>query len=586
MSGDGRWRVEVESLSAGAVALKGQVGGTVPAALSETGSVPIEGAVDGDVSDLRQFAVDLETLGLTGALGAADVSGTASLALDLSGSVGAPVVTGELAASGGALGHDDGLALRADLSTAAGRWVLDPFDLRLAGSDAQGTAVLHRDTGAVEGNVRLRIAAAAALDTVLPDGWRPRGTIEIAGPLGGHWPEPVLDAAIDATDLAFAGQRFASMQGRVRVSPAELVVEQFSLRQDQGGLDVTGRFVPPTGDYTLLVTGRGLRVAPWRVGDADPLTVEAIVDLDLTGSGSMDAPRVTGQVVTRDLSFRDYTVDRVEHELTVDGDGWRVRSVVPALNATAELTLEPEPSWPYALDVQLDNTSLASLGALAPTGAPGRVEGALTVRLQADGSVTAPADSTVVVVLEQMAGDVNGTSVLLVAPAEVRYARDRIDVDSLDLRVGETRLTASGSLEPTAGSGLRVGLRGDLRHLEWLLPRGDRLEGAGSVAMSGPFQIDASVTGPVEQPELTASLVLDDGVVSLEGAPPLSDLRVRAGYDATGVRLDELRGSWAGAALAASGAIPPPLLAPYLPGRLRFAEGTDSTARFRATVGG
>ena len=279
-------------------------------------------------------------------------------------------------------------------------------------------------------------------------------------------------------------------------------------------------------------------------------------------------------------------MDRVEHELTVDGDGWRVRSVVPALNATAELTLEPEPSWPYALDVQLDNTSLASLGALAPTGAPGRVEGALTVRLQADGSVTAPADSTVVVVLEQMAGDVNGTSVLLVAPAEVRYARDRIDVDSLDLRVGETRLTASGSLEPTAGSGLRVGLRGDLRHLEWLLPRGDRLEGAGSVAMSGPFQIDASVTGPVEQPELTASLVLDDGVVSLEGAPPLSDLRVRAGYDATGVRLDELRGSWAGAALAASGAIPPPLLAPYLPGRLRFAEGTDSTARFRATVGG
>ena len=84
-----------------------------------------------------------------------------------------PVVTGELLASGGALGHDDGLSLRAGLSTAGEQLVLDPLDLRLAGSDVRATAVLHRDTGIVEGNVQLRIADVAALDTVLPDGWRP-----------------------------------------------------------------------------------------------------------------------------------------------------------------------------------------------------------------------------------------------------------------------------------------------------------------------------------------------------------------------------------------------------------------------------
>ena len=250
-----------------------------------------------------------------------------------------------------------------------------------------------------------------------------------------------------------------------------------------------------------------------------------------------------------------------------------------------KLTLEPEEPWRYTLDVRLDGTSLASLGALPTVEEPGRIEGDLSLRLQAEGSATEPADSTIAVDLEQVAGRVNGTSVRLAAPAQVRYARDRIGVDSLDLRVGETRLTASGSLAPTVGSALSAGLQGDLRDLESLLRRGDEPRaGAGPVALSGSVRLDVRLTGSVEQPALTAALTVDDGVVSVEGAPPVSDLTVRAGYGATGLRLDELRGRWAGATFTASGAVPPPVLAPYLSARLAPATGTASTARFRATV--
>ena len=254
-------------------------------------------------------------------------------------------------AEGGAFGHDD-LALSAGLSLTAESWRFDRFALRLAGSEIQGAAALHRETGEVEGHLRLRVSDLAVLDAELPDGWGPGGTVEVAGALGGQWPTPVLDAAIDARDLVFAGQRLASVQGRVRASPAELVLEQLSVRQDEGVLDATGSLVPSTGRYTLSMTGRGLRVAPWRLGDADPVPVQATVDLDMTGSGSIDAPRGTGRVVMRNLSFRDYAVDRVEHELTVDADGWRARSEVPALDVSAELTLAPEAPRRYALDVQ------------------------------------------------------------------------------------------------------------------------------------------------------------------------------------------------------------------------------------------
>ena len=583
-SGDGAWRVAVEEVTAGAVSFTGRLEGAVPSALSETGSGPITGNVEGRVSDLRRLGADMETLGLTGALNTAGLSGSGSVTLAVSGTAGAPQVTGELRAEGGAFGRDD-LALSAGLSLTAESWRLDPFALRLAGSEAQGAAALHRGTGEVEGHLRLRVADLAVFDAELPDGWRPGGTIEVAGALGGQWPTPVIDAAIDAGDLVFAGQRLVSVQGRVRVSPAELVLEQLSVRQDEGVLDATGSLVTSTGRYTLSVTGRGLRVAPWRVGDADPVPVQGTVDLDLTGSGSRDAPRGTGRVVMRNLSFRDYAVDRVEHELTVDVDGWRVRSEVPALDVSAELTLAPEAAWRYALDVQLDGTSLASLGALAVAGEPAGLEGDVSLRLRADGTATEPADSTIVVDLERMAGRLNGTPIRLATPAEVRYSRDGIGVDSLDLRVGETRLTASGSLAATAGSALSVGLRGDLRDLESLLRGGDEIgEGAASVALSGSFQLDTRLTGSIEQPAMTASLALDGGVVAVEGAPPVSDLRVRAGYDATGVRLDELRGRWAGAALVASGALPLPVLAPYLPARFVPAAGTDSTARFTATL--
>ena len=586
-SGDGEWHVVVEALSAGAVSVTGRLQGAVPAALSETGSEPITGNVEGRVSDLRRLGADLETLGLTGALNAADLTGTGSLALVVSGTAGAPQLTGELRAAGGALGRDDDLALSAGLSITAESWRLDPFALRLAGSETQGAAVLHPDTGEVAGHLRLRVTDLAVLDTELLDGWRAGGAIEIAGTLGGRWSAPVLDATIGATDLVFAGQRLSSVEGRVRVSPDELVLEQLLVRQDEGVLDATGSLVPSTGRYTVSVTGRGLRVAPWRVGDADPLPVQATVDLDLAGAGSMEAPRGTGRVVMRNLSFRDYAVDRVEHELRVDEDGWHVRSVVPALDASAELTLEPEESWRYALTVQLDGTSLASLGTLVAA-EPARLEGDLSLRLRAEGRGTEPADSTIVVDLERVSGRVNGISIQLAAPAEVRYSRDGVAVDSLDLRVGETRLRASGSLAPTAGSVLSAGLQGDLRDLESLLRHGEPGVGAGPVALSGSFRLDARLTGSIEQPELTAALTLDDGVidVGIDGVPSVTDLGVRAGYDATGVRLDELRGRWAGAALTASGAIPTPLLSPYLPARFVSAAGTDSIARLRATLEG
>ena len=605
-SDDGVWRAEVGGLSVGALTLTGEMTGTAPSVLSEIGATPIEGALEGQVPDLRRLGDDLDRLGLTGALRAADVSGSASLALDVSGLAAAPVVTGELLAAGGALGQSDGLTLRAGLSATGEQWRIDPLDLRVSGNDLQGRVAVQRETGAVDGRVRLRLTDLARVDTFMPDSWRLGGSVEVEGALGGQWPVPRLDAAIAGRDLAFAGQHLSSVQGRFQVGPDELVVEQLSVRQDHGLLEVTGRLAR-NGDYSLRATGRDLRLAPWRRGEeADPLAVRAAVDLDVTGAGSIDDPQGAGTVRLRDLVIRDYTLDRVDLDLTADPDSWRVRAAVPALATVANATVHPADGWRYSFEGALDGTNLAHLstlavprslaadGPLAADTPEPLLEGDLSVRVRADGTLTEPGASTVVVDLDRLAARVDETPVRLVTPVQLRYAPGRIALGALDLRVGETRLTASGGLTETPGSALTADLQGDLRDVAALLwPRGRQTEPGGArPAVAGPFRVEAGLAGSTARPDLTATLALDGGVVGIGGTagvdhvPPLTDLKARAVYDAAGARLTELSGRWAEAVVTASGTIPAPLLAPYLPAGLAPAGAGDTAARVRATVEG
>ncbi len=599
-SDDGVWRAEVGGLSVGALTLTGEMTGTAPSVLSEIGATPIEGALEGQVSDLRRLGDDLDRLGLTGALRAADVSGSASLALDVSGVAAAPLVTGELLATGGALGETDGLTLRAGLSATGERWRIDPLDLRVSGNELQGRVAVRRESGAVDGRVRLRLTDLARVDSFMPDGWRVGGSVEVEGALGGKWPVPRLDAAIAGRDLAFAGQHLSSVQGRFQVGPDDLVVEQLSVRQDDGRLEATGRLAR-NGDYSLRATGRDLRLAPWRRGEeADPLAVRAAVDLDVTGAGSIDDPQGAGTVRLRDLVIQDYTLDRVDLDLTADPDSWRVRAAVPALATVANATVHPADGWRYSFEGALDGTNLAHLSTLAADGPLAAdtpepaLEGDLSLRVRADGTLTEPGASTVVVDLDRFAARVDETRVRLVTPVQLRYAPGRIALGALDLRVGETRLTASGGLTETPGSALTAELQGDLRDVAALLwPGGRQTEPGGAPpALAGPFRIKAGLAGSIAGPDLTAELALDGGVVGIGEAagvdhvPPLTDLKAHAVYDSAGARLTELSGRWAEAVVTASGTIPAPLLAPYLPAGLAPAGAGDAAARVRATVEG
>ena len=97
--------------------------------------------------------------------------------------------------------------------------------------------------------------------------------------------------------------------------------------------------------------------------------------------------------------------------------------------------------------------------------------------------------ATVDIELQHLDARLLGTPVTLADTAELRYGPEGLSVADLDLRIGDTRLTATGMLAESVGTGvgLRVAATGDLRDLGALLDNVDALGGDGVPPLSGPF---------------------------------------------------------------------------------------------------
>jgi len=573
----GVWRVGVDELTSSSASASGELPGSMPGSLSlaDLRSMALEGSLAVDVSDLRRLGADLEMAGVAIA-GQSGVSGTAVLAFDIAGTAGSPEVFGVLRATGRVFG-DDPLVLDTSVSINADQWRIEPFDLQVAGGQFTGAVTVDPETREVEGALRVGIPDLGTFEAWLPAGWQPQGAVEVDGTFSGQWPASRFDAAIEARDVLVAGQRARVIRGRVGATRDEVVLEGVTVAQADadarleadGSLDADGR-------YTLSVIGRGVQVFAWLDGTEASVPVGATVDLDVRGEGTLDAPQGSGRIVLHNPSFRDYTVERVEHDVVVDEDGWRVRTTVPGLSASADLTLYPGRPWRYELDGALVRTDLVRLGALAGWD-PASVDGTLGLRLQADGTVADLDGATVDIELQHLDARLLGTPVTLADTAELRYGPEGLSVADLDLRIGDTRLTATGMLAESVGTGvgLRVAATGDLRDLGALLDNVDALGGDGVPPLSGPFQLEVAATGNLERPSVTASLAVDRGAIAAVGVPPVSELTLRADYGPDGLRLERLQGLIAGATVSAYGLIPPAVLAPWLPARLNRPADPD-----------
>lgn len=577
------WQVTVERLRSGATSLGGELRGALPDSLDAWQATGIEGRLRADVSSLAELETDLRRLGFDGLPEGAAVTGTGVLTADLAGTVGAPLLTGSVEASGAAIGRP-GLVLQAGVSNPAGGWSIDPLDLRLAEAQMTGRLTLEGDTGRLGGGLRLRVPDLGLFGRLTPAGWGPGGELDIEASLGGDLEAPRFEGRVVGTDVTLAGQRVTSVEAELVVQADEVAVESLVVRQDEGRLEGAGRFAPGSGRYQLSAAGQGLRVSPWTSDGAPPIPVTAELDLELDAAGALADPTGRAEVFVRSLAYDRFDIAPSAHTISLDGGRWRLRSTAPEYGVSADLEVGDASPWPYELDAQLTGTQLPRLLELAGVTLAG--DGEIDLAVRATGAVGSSERPTVTADLTRLDARVAGMPLSLVGAARARLLADQLRLDQpLTLRLGDTRLTVDGSVGGSGAGGVRATLDGDLRDVTALW-EGAAAERTTPVGLSGPFRVEVGLTGPLAAPALTASLRLDDGVVEASGIPALTDLAVRAAWDEAGLTLNSLQGAWREAALEASGAVSPGLLAPWLPAPLAVESGDPGRASLETRVTG
>lgn len=343
----------------------------------------------------------------------------------------------------------------------------------------------------------------------------------------------------------------------------------------KGGTTVTGAaYVGWNGTYSFNADARGMAVENLAVATMESGPgFTGLFDFAATGSGTFDLPRYDVKFGVRDLFFGDegvgevsgrmsvrdtvliYEVEAASSRLAVSGTG-RI-ALTDQMDAELSFRITDTSLDPYlrAFQPQLSPfTSAVASGAIRVVGELYNPD-ALRVDVQVDDVRLRFFDYTL-----RNAGDI-----------ALRVDRQVLQVDALRLVGDDTELDLAGSVDlPKQELALTANGAANLAVLQGFLP---------DVRTSGRAEVAARITGTAEAPVVSGTALITDGRLRHFGIPhALEALNGIVTYNASGVRLDGLRGRIAGGAVTFGGRIG---LAGYTLSEFDVtAVGTDMRPRF------
>jgi outer membrane protein assembly factor BamA len=350
--------------------------------------------------------------------------------------------------------------------------------------------------------------------------------LSLTGEITGDPIGSMLDLRVDAPVVVIADQSLDGLHATATLSGTSIALTELSARQPGAPGAITGRgtYNTDSGMYTMTLGGNDWQLVPTA---EQPLSGR--VNLTFEGSGTADAPRGTGTIVVSDATWQDMALGAVDAAVELDGRTARIDARAPDFDAAATGRVELESPYNAALTLNAGRLDLTR--ALQGIEMPTPVTGTVGLAIRFDGPLETwrtGAAQIDVAAFDAMAGNL---PLRLASPAKVRYERERVFVDSLEVDAGETRLSASGDLDAfdpaRAGSGVLVTLTGEVAEVA----RAAAATGLTDVPVeggTGPVALLARVNGSLESPLVSADLELGPGSVTLRDLPPVSGLAVRA----------------------------------------------------------
>ncbi len=397
---------------------------------------------------------------------------------------------------------------------------VESLDLTTAAVGLTGNLDLGLDeTQALSGRVDLSPLALATLEGII--GQPIAGELTSFVTLGGTLPAPEVAADVTVVDLAIAERQFDRVALDARTSgplaePAgdvALAIEQgtdslalksdFALKGQSlelANLNLTAPFTELTGAATValdgpLATGR----LAGRVGDLAALEpwsgqeLSGAIDLDATFDGSAGRQDATLSLTATDVGGDFGNLERASVEAKVEDALGRL-----GVDATVQAGGFSQPEPGFVLDdatvTLTGDRSLFNLDAKAN----GEMNGPFNVSSKARLDVLGPAQE---VYLDELGGVFQAQSIELLSPATLRLDGGVLDLDQLDLKIGDATIQGGLNFDQPANRA-RAGLVIESFPMAMLAD-------FGAPGLEGELTGEVDLEGPLGAPVITGNLAID-----------------------------------------------------------------------------
>ncbi len=546
--------------------------------LSDLGTSPkgnITGKLRADSQDIAVLLADLAAfLGREAPLVGTHIAGPLNLDVRLGGTLASPVVDSQAQLPDTQVGDLRGVSL------VAGTAYRDDT-LRLEDVTASWKGEVLRVVGRIVGlsgpDPKLDLRAnidRASVETFTRATGRElpvSGTLSLQASATGSLRDPAVESNLLGEGLTAYGERLGDLAVLATLRDRLLRLEELKLTKpkDAGGgeLSASGSYNLDTRQYQAEAATRNFTLTGLTVGEGMP--IRGPLELNASGTGTIDNPSADLQLRSDGLEVQGRPIGpllvnaRAENQkVALDLRAERYRA-----SASGEVQIPAPHQTRFRVSAQGTNLALLPL----PAAESGRLRGNFTGEIDGEGDLTNWKEGAVRAKVGQMAINVNDQLISAKTPMEIRYENGLLEVPSAEITSADSRLTVKGILPlraDTSSPGLDMKGRINLATAKDFLPPSTNL------AASGIVDIDARLTGSLEQltPELSISLA-DGRIETPSLTDPLTDLTLRARLESGNLLLQTLSARLGAATISAQGKLPLGLIARKLPFGMPQASG-------------
>ena len=376
------------------------------------------------------------------------------------------------------------------------------------------------------------------------------GSFSVQIDANGTTANPVVNLKLNAADLEAYGEQLGVLSAEAVWKNQEIVLDHLRLDKPQtegpGLLEAHGSLDRRSREYEFQANGDNLKASSLQVAGISWL---GTLQFHSQGRGSLDNPSLQLEAAVANLVVSNKPIGEVKGKLQVAHRKVSLDWLAPALEATGKAEVRLESGYP----AQFQITAVHSPLSLTKGGA--RVaSGSFDLKVTGEGPLTRPELLEASAQLDHLNLSLGQQEVHNPQPIELHYAGQRLDVNSLDLTSGESRVHVAGNLpvKQDLPPG-KISIEGHI-NLDSIAPL---LVPSKGMTLQGIADLNAEITGSFEKSQVGGLLQLREGRLQSEWVrAPLetvnATVRLRDGL----ISVEESNGKFDGGTVSATGVLP------------------------------